>query len=141
MTMSFELRVELEPIAPETMTSAKSQLHTALLKALKASTLTDHAVETPRIAFEQYLPLTKEEVETTAIVLQFVIEKGPEAWRILRTFIAQLAPRLATTSSKTVEFTLTVNGKQVKAKGLSLEDTVKVVMDDYAAELGPDARE
>jgi len=137
MHPTFELRFEIEPIVPDTLVDVKSQFQTAIAEAIAESQLDRYVVEEPRATFEQYLPLTKEQVEIAKIILAFVIKEGPQAWQITKTFLTYLKTRLKKTPPTQVDFTVKVGGREISAKGLSLDDTVKIIIEKYEVEFRP----
>jgi len=135
MHPTFELKFEIEPIVPDTLVDVKSQFQAAIAEAIAESQLDQYAVEEPRATFEQHLPLTKEQVEISTLILAFVIKEGPKAWEIAKNFFTSLKIRLEKKPPKKVDFTMKIGSKQISAKGLSLDDVVKVVIDKYELEL------
>ena len=137
MHPSFELKFEIEPIAPDTLVDAKSQFQAAIAEAIADSQLDQYVIEEPKIVFEQYLPLTKEQVEIATVIVAFVMKEGPQAWQTAKTFLTYLRTRLKRTRSKEVDFALRIGSKVVTVKGLSLDDAVKVIIEEYEVELQP----
>ena len=135
MHPTFELKFEIEPIVPDTLVDVKSQFQAAIAEAIAESRLDQYVVEEPRATFEQHLPLTKEQVEIATLILAFAIKEGPKAWEIAKNFFASLKTRLKRKPPKKVDFTMKIGSKQISAKGLSLDDVVKVVIDKYELEL------
>ena len=135
MHPTLELKFEIEPIVPDTLVDVKSQFQAAIAEAIAESQLDQYVVEEPRAIFEQHLPLTKEQVEIATLTLAFAIKEGPKAWEIARHFFASLQLRLKKKPPKSVDFTMKIGSKQISAKGLSLDDVVKVVIDKYELEL------
>jgi hypothetical protein len=135
MHPTFELKLEIEPIVPDTLVDVKSQFQVAITEAITESRLDQYVVEEPRATFEQHLPLTKEQVEIATLILAFAIREGPKAWEIAKYFFSSLKLRLQKKPPKTVDFTMKIGSKQISAKGLSLDDAVKVVIDKYELEL------
>jgi len=140
MHPTFELKFEIEPIVPDTLTDAKSQFQTAIAEAITESQLDKYVVEEPKTTFEQHLPLTKEQVETVTLILAFVTKEGPQAWQIVKTFLTYLKARLKKTHPKKVDFTVKVGSKEISARGLSLDDAVKVIIEKYEVEFRPRKR-
>jgi len=137
MDPAFELRFEIEPIVPDTLINAKSQFQAVIAEAIAESQLDKYVVEEPKATFEQHLPLTKEQVEIATLVLAFVMKEGPQAWQIAKTFLTCLKTRLKRTHPKKVDFTVKVGNKEISAKGLSLDDAVKVIIEKYEVEFRP----
>jgi len=140
MHPTFELKFEIEPIVPDTLVDVKSQFQAAIAEAIAESRLDQYVVEEPRATFEQHLPLTKEQVEIATLILAFVIKEGPQAWQIAKTFLNYLKTRLRKTHPKKVDFTVKIGNREISAKGLSLDDAVKVIIEKYEVELRPRKR-
>ena len=141
MNPTFELKFEIEPIVPDTLTDAKSQFQAAIAEALAESQLDKYVVEEPKATFEQHLPLTKEQVEIATLILAFVLKEGPQAWQIAKNFLNYLKARLKKMQPTKVDFTVKVGDKEISAKGLSPEDDfVKIVIEKYEVELRPRKR-
>ncbi len=137
MRSVFEFKFEIEPIVPDTLVSAKSRFQAAIAEAIAESQLDASVVEKSKTTFEQNLPLTKEQVETATLILAFVIKEGPQAWQVVKNFLTCLKTRLGKTQPKEVGFTLKVGRKEISAKGLSLDDAFKVIIEKYEVELRP----
>jgi hypothetical protein len=133
----FELWFEIEPIAPDTLAHAKSQLRSAIDQAIDQSQLSQHTLHGPQSTFEQHLPLTKEGVETAALILQFALEHGPKAWELFKSFLDHLQLHISPVSTKSVKFDLKIGEKRIRAEGLTIEDTVKVLTKEYEAVIRP----
>jgi hypothetical protein len=140
MSADFELRFEIEPIAPDTLVYAKSQLHSVIVEAIDQSELGQHALDGPQTTFEQHLPLTKEGVETAVLVLQFALEHGPSAWKMFKSFLAYLQLHASQASTKSVEIDLKIGDLEIKAKGVTFDDAVSVVTEEYEVEFRPRKR-
>jgi hypothetical protein len=137
MNPTFELKFEIEPIVPDTLTDAKSQFQAAIAEAIAESQLDEYVVEEPKATFEQHLPLTKEQVEIATLVLAFMLKEGPKAWQIAKNFLNYLKTRLKKMQPTKVDFTVKMGDKEISAKGLSLDDAVKIVIEKYEVELRP----
>jgi hypothetical protein len=135
MHPAFELKFEIEPIIPDTLVDVKSQFQAAIAEAITESQLDRYVVEEPRATFEQHLPLTKDQVEIATLILAFAIKEGPKAWEIAKHFFTSLELRLQKKPPKKVDFILKIGSKQISAKGFSLDDAVKVVIDKYELEI------
>lgn len=141
MDPTFELKFEIEPIVPDTLTSAKAQFQAAIAEAIAESQLNEYVAEGPKATFEQHLPLTKEQVEIATLVLAFVLKEGPQAWQIAKNFLSYLKARLKKAQHPTkVDFTVKMGDKEINAKGLSLDDAVKIVIEKYEVEFRPRKR-
>ena len=140
MNPTFELKFEIEPIVPDTLTDAKSQFQTAIAEAIAESQLDKYVVEEPKATFEQHLPLTKEQVEIATLILAFVLKEGPQAWQIAKNFLNYLKARLKKAHPTKVDFTVKMGDKEISAKGLSLDDAVKIVIEKYEVEFRPRKR-
>ncbi|MBC8275218.1 MAG: hypothetical protein H8E40_09660 [Chloroflexi bacterium] len=140
MHPTFELKFEIEPIVPDTLVDVKSQFQAAIAEAIAESQLDRYVVEEPRATFEQHLPLTKEQVEIATLILAFAIREGPKAWEIAKHFFTSLKLRLQKKPPKRVDFTVKIGNREISAKGLSLDDAVKVIIEKYEVELRPRKR-
>jgi hypothetical protein len=140
MHPTFELKFEIEPVVPDTLTNAKAQFQAAIAEAIAESQLDKYVVEEPRATFEQHLPLTKEQVEIAKLILAFVLKEGPQAWEIAKNFFNYLKTRLKKTQPTKVDFTVKMGDKEISAKGLSLDDAVKIVIEKYEVEFRPHKR-
>jgi hypothetical protein len=135
MESLLELQLEIEPIVPDTLADVKSDYQGAIAEALAESQLDEYLVEEPKATFEQRLPLTKDQVELATLILAFMIKEGPQAWEIAKNFLISLKTRLRKKPPKKVHLTLRIGSKEISAKGLSLDDTVSVVIDKYELKL------
>lgn len=140
MHPTFELKFEIEPIVPDTLTDAKSQFQTAIAEAITESQLDKYVVEEPKTTFEQHLPLTKEQVEIATLILAFIIKEGLQAWEITKNFLNYLKARLKKAHPTKVDFTVKMGDREINAKGLSLDDAVKIVIEKYEVEFRPRKR-
>ncbi len=118
MHPTFELKFEIEPIVPDTLTDAKSQFQAAIAEAIAESQLDKHVVEEPKTTFEQHLPPTKEQVEIATLILAFMLREGPQAWQITKNFLNYLKARLKKAHPTKVDFTVKMGDREISAKGL-----------------------
>jgi hypothetical protein len=140
MNPALELRFEIEPIVPDTLVNAKFQFQAAIAEAIAESQLDKYVIEEPKATFEQHLPLTKEQVEIATLILAFILREGPQAWQITKTFLNYLKARLKKTQPTKVDFTVKMGEREISAKGLSLDDAVKIVIEKYEMECRPRKR-
>lgn len=135
MECLIELQFEIEPIVPDTLFSAKSEFQAAISEAFAESRLGEYVVEEPRATFEQRLPMTKDQLELATLILAFIIKEGPQAWEMAKNFLTSLRARLKKKPPRKIDFSMKIGSKEISAKGLSLDDAIKAVIDNYELEL------
>lgn len=135
--MKLEIQFEVEPVVPDTSADVKAYFDSALQEALTKSELQPSLEDEPRVTFSQHLPLTKEQVEIATILLAFTLKEAPYIWQYTKAFLDLLVTRLSQKSPVKINFELKIDGKKIRATGLSPKDAVKVITEKYEAELRP----
>ena len=138
METRLEIQFDLEPIVPDTSASIKSYFNTALKDAMAESALQEALASEPRIVFEQHLPsVTLEQVEIATATLAFALQEGPTIRQYVKEFLDLLMARLSKKAPTTIDFKWQRGEKELEAKGLSPDDAVKAVIDNYEVIMRP----
>ncbi|MCK4470842.1 MAG: hypothetical protein KAW49_03550 [Anaerolineae bacterium] len=133
MEEGFELRLEIPVIAPDTPETVGVYVRQAILEAEAEAGLTEQPP-----TFAQGLP-TKEEIELIVAVLALA-KVGIEVWPEIRKFLRSLATRLGKTLPVKVNAEVRIGDKTVKVEGLTPEDAVRVIIDEYEVHFRPRKR-
>jgi len=130
----FELRLEIPVIAPDTPKTVSAYVHQAILEAEAEAGLTEQPP-----TFAQGLT-TKEQIELIVAALALV-KVTIEAWPEIRKFLRGLAVRLGKTLPVKMSFEASIGDKKIRVEGLTPEDAVCVLIDEYEVSLRPRKRE
>ncbi len=136
----FQLRLEMEPVVPDTVASLQSRLRDTIDQVIAASGL-DALLKgrQPQPTFAQPLP-TPEGLEIVIAFLAFAVQVTPLAWPHLKAFLTQLGARLSQATPLTIKADITIGEKKVQVKGLTPEDAMRVITEEYEVYFQPRAQ-
>ncbi|MFB0533710.1 MAG: hypothetical protein ACETWR_01885, partial [Anaerolineae bacterium] len=130
-------KLEVKAFRPDTVVSVQARLKEVIEEVVAASGLdTLLRGQEPELVFAQGLP-TKEGVDIALMVLAFVLHEAPTAWPHLKAFLELLGTRLKKATPTTINADITIGKKKVHVKGLTPEDAIKVITEEYEVYFRP----
>lgn len=129
----LEVRIEIQPIVPETVASVQALLESMLEEMNAWDELSELYPEgRPRVVFAQASP---DQQLTLAIGVLSLLCEVPQAWPHVKPFLERLWLRLRGLSTGDITIELAIGGRRVRAEGLHAGDGVEVRLDDYIVQL------
>ena len=129
----LEVRLEIEPFAPETVVSVEALLESVLEEMNAWDELSELCpAGGPSLVFAQASP---DQELTLAIAVLSLLCEVPQAWPHVKPFLERLWLRLRGATSGEISIELALGGRRVRAEGLRAGDGVEVRLDDYIVQL------
>lgn len=134
---AFELKLEVQAFRPDTVASVQAGLKEVIEEVVAASGL-DALLrgQEPQLVFAQGLP-TREGVDIALMVLGFVLHEAPTAWPHLKNFLELLGTRLKKAAPTTINADIAIGKKKVHVEGMTPEDAIKVITEEYEVYFRP----
>ncbi len=129
MSQTIELRLEVEPIKPDTPAIISSLMKDAIYESISSSKIEQTILsQKPSVVFQQNLP-TKEELSLIIAFTQLVITAGQIFYPKIKVFLEHLftSNKLKKSAPTKINFELSIGDKKIAAKNLNVEDTFKWV--------------
>lgn len=128
MNKRVEISYELEIIKPDTLSTIAPVIKDALDKALSQSAL-NATYDKNGIRFEQSLPTA--ELSLLVSVIQLIVTIDPYFISKFRSFIEYFLINLSKSSPGKISLKLSIGDKIIEAKNLNVQDSIRVIMDEY----------
>ena len=129
----LEVRVEIQPIVPETVASVEELLESMLEEMNDWDELSELCpAGRPRLVFAQASP---DQPLTLAIAVLSLLCEVPQAWPHLKPFLERLWLRLRRVTSGEISIEIAIGPRRVRVEGLHAGEGAEVRLDDYIVQL------
>src|SRR3990172_5213608 len=127
MSQVIELRLEVEPISPDTPSTVSSLIKEAIDESITASGI-KHVISPQElsIVFEQHLP-TPQDLVLVVSIIQLMITADPQFFSRIKIFLDYLFAnvKFKKAAPQKINAKISMGDKKIEVKNLSVEDAIK----------------
>ena len=130
MKERLELRLEVEPVVPDTAAVVQSRLRAAIDEMMAAGEFEEMSPGSePELIYARGLP-GLEEIALVVAVLSVLLEI-PQAWPHVKPFLQRLASRLKKVSPGEINVEITIGDRRIRVEGLAAGEAFEVLTRDH----------